>query len=68
MPAVSERQRRLMAIALSIKRGETPRSYSREAARIADSMSEAELRKYAKRTKRRSKKRSKRKNKRASRR
>ena len=47
MPAASEAQRRLAGIALSMKRGETPRSYSREAADMADSMTEAQLEKYA---------------------
>ena len=47
MPAVSEAQRKLAGIALAIKRGETPRSYSKEAAEMADSMSEEELEKYA---------------------
>ena len=47
MPAVSSSQRKLAGIALSIKRGKTPRSYSKEAAKMADSMSEEELEKYA---------------------
>lgn len=47
MPAVSEAQRRLAGIALSMKRGKTPRSYSKEAAKMADSMTEAELEKFA---------------------
>ncbi len=47
MPAVSEVQRRLAGIALAIKRGQTPRSYSQEAARMADSMTEAQLEKFA---------------------
>ena len=47
MPAASEAQRRLAGIALSIKRGKTPRSYSKEAAAMADSMSEADLEKFA---------------------
>ena len=47
MPAVSEAQRRLAGIALSIKQGETPRSYSKEAADMADSMTEAQLEKFA---------------------
>ena len=47
MPAESEKQRKLAGIALAIKRGETPRSYSKEAAKMADSMSEEELEKYA---------------------
>jgi len=58
MPATSEAQRRAAGVALSIKRGQTPRSYSPEAARMADSMSEKQLRDFArkkKRTKRRSK-------------
>ncbi len=46
MPAVSEAQRRLAGIALSIKRGETPRSYSKEAANMSDSMTEAQLEKF----------------------
>ena len=48
MPAKSESQRKLMGIALSIKRGETPRSYSAEAASIADSMTLTQLEEYAK--------------------
>lgn len=47
MPSVSETQRRLAGIALSIKRGKTPRSYSKEAANMADSMTEAQLEKFA---------------------
>lgn len=47
MPAVSEKQRTLFRIALSIKKGETPRSYSKEAAKLADEMSIEELEKYA---------------------
>lgn len=43
MPAESEAQRRLMCVALSIKRGETKASYSKEAARLAKEMSEAQL-------------------------
>lgn len=34
-PATSEAQRKLFCIALSIKRGETPKTYSEEAAKIA---------------------------------
>ena len=43
MPATSEAQRKLMCIALSMKRGKTERSYSKEAARLAESMSEEDL-------------------------
>ena len=46
MPSVSEKQRRIMCIALSIKRGETPTSYSAEADRLAKTMSEADLKDY----------------------
>lgn len=45
-PSTSEQQRKLMCIALSIKRGETPASYSAEAARLAETMSEADLKDY----------------------
>ncbi len=43
MPSTSNSQRTLMCVALSIKRGETPTSYSKEAARLASQMSEAQL-------------------------
>lgn len=46
MPAESEAQRRLMCIALSMKRGKTKREYSKEAARLADEMSEEQLVEY----------------------
>jgi len=46
MPANSNNQRTLFCIALSIKRGETPRTYSAEAAKMADEMSEDQLRDY----------------------
>lgn len=46
MPATSEDQRKLMCIALSIQRGETPESYSKEAALLAKSMSETDLKDY----------------------
>lgn len=39
----TRRQLQLFGIALSMKRGETPYSYSKEAARIARNTSEAEL-------------------------
>jgi hypothetical protein len=47
MPAKSEDQRKLAGIALSMKRGETPKSHSQEAKSMADSMSEKELEKMA---------------------
>jgi len=46
MPAESEAQRKLMCIALSIKRGKTPASYSAEAAKLAKTMSESDLEEY----------------------
>jgi len=46
MPANSKNQQTLFCIALSIKRGETPRTYSAEAAKMADEMSEDQLRDY----------------------
>jgi len=51
MPAASERQRKLAGIALAMKRGETPRSYSKEAAKMADSMTEGQLEEYARKPK-----------------
>jgi hypothetical protein len=47
MPAKSEDQRKLAGIALSMKRGETAKSYSSEARELAGSASESELRKMA---------------------
>ena len=47
--AVSEQQQKIFGLALSVKRGETPRSQvSDEVLKIVDSMSEKEIRKYAK--------------------
>jgi hypothetical protein len=46
MPSVSENQRTLFCIALSIKKGETPKSYSAEAAKMAEEMSEEQLADY----------------------
>lgn len=46
-PAVSEDQRRLAGIALAMKRGGTPYSYSKEAAKMARSMTIEQLREYA---------------------
>jgi len=45
---VSENQKTLACIALAIKRGETSRSYSEEAAKMADSMSEEKLSEWCK--------------------
>ena len=43
MSPVSDSQRKLACVALSIKRGETKSSYSKEAASMAASMDEAKL-------------------------
>lgn len=48
MPAVSENMRKLSCVALAIKRGETPESYSAEGAKMAKSMTEEQLRDYCK--------------------
>lgn len=46
MPATSKRQKVLFCVALQIKLGKTPKSYSKEAARMAEETSEATLREY----------------------
>lgn len=46
MPATSEAQKTLFCVALAIKRGETPASYSKEAARLASENSEETLNDY----------------------
>ena len=43
MPATSEKMRRLFCIALQIKLGKTPKSYSPEAAKMAKDMSVKQL-------------------------
>jgi len=43
MPSTSEDQRAFFCIALDIKQGKTPKSYSAEAAKAAEEMSEEEL-------------------------
>jgi len=48
VPSVNEKQKTLMCIALSIKKGETPESYSKEAARISQQMSVEQLEDYCK--------------------
>lgn len=46
--AVSEQQQKIFGLALSVKRGDTPRSeVSRQVLEIVDSMSEREIRKFA---------------------
>lgn len=45
-PARTEAQRKLFCIALSIKRGKTSTSYSKEAAKMASEMSEEVLKEY----------------------
>jgi len=46
MPAVSEKQRRLFAIAASIKKGKTRKAYSPAAARIAQSLSTPKIKEF----------------------
>jgi len=55
MPAVSKSQQRLAGIALAIKRGEVPESYSPQAAKMARTMTVKELREFAGSVKRRKK-------------
>lgn len=51
MPADSENQRVTACIALAIKRGETPASYSKQAAEMAESMTEEQLEDYCRKAK-----------------
>jgi hypothetical protein len=46
MPSVSEKQRKLMCLALSIKQGKTPKSRSKQAAKLAEQMTEEQLREF----------------------
>lgn len=45
-PATSKKQRTFFCVALSMKRGKTPKSYSKQAAKACDSMSEKQLEDY----------------------
>ncbi len=47
MPAVSEKMRKLFAIALQMKRKAIPYRYSPQAARLAKTLTEEKLREYA---------------------
>lgn len=46
MPAETEKMRRAACVALSIKRGESPRWVGKAARQMADSMTEEQLRHY----------------------
>lgn len=46
MPATSSNQRQLFCIALSIKEGKTAKSYSKQGAKMAESMSLEQLKDY----------------------
>lgn len=46
MPAINEKQRKLFAIAESIKKGKTRKSYSPAATRIAQSLSMPKIRDF----------------------
>ncbi len=48
MPGISRKQQTLMCIALSIKQGKVPNSYSRAAARTSRHMSEKQLKEFCK--------------------
>ena len=48
MPASSEQQRKMFCIALQIKLGKAPKSYSPEAAKMAKEMSIKQLSDYCK--------------------
>ncbi len=48
MPSASRKQQTLMCIALSIKQGKVPNSYSRAAARISRQMNEEQLKEFCK--------------------
>lgn len=48
MPAESVKQKRFMGIALGIKKGKTPKTYSPEAAKAAEAMSKKALEHFAK--------------------
>lgn len=46
MPATSKGQKTLFCIAQSIKEGKTPKSYSKQAAKMAETMSLEQLKDY----------------------
>ncbi len=48
MPGISRKQQTLMCIALSMKQGKVPNSYSRAAARTSRHMSEKQLKEFCK--------------------
>jgi len=51
MPAESEKQRKLFAIALAIKKGKIPKSYSKNASKLAEQLSKKKLKEFAKKWK-----------------
>lgn len=51
MPAKTEKQRKLFGIAESIKKGKTPASYSKSAAKIAKSVPLSKIREFSKKGK-----------------
>jgi hypothetical protein len=46
MPSKSVKQKKLMCIAESMKKGKTPKTYSSVAAKISDQMSEDQLKEF----------------------
>lgn len=51
MPSTSEKQRKLACIALGIKKGRIPKTYSAQGAKMAKSMSREDLEEYCHSTK-----------------
>ncbi len=47
MPAVNEKQRKLFAIAESMKKGKTKKAYSPQAAKIARTLTGSKIREFA---------------------
>ncbi len=47
-PATSKSQRTLFCVALSIKEGKTPKTYSKQAAKMAETMTAEKLAEYCK--------------------
>ena len=48
MPATSSKQRTMFCVALSIKEGKTPKSYSKQGAKMANEMSIKQLSDFCK--------------------
>ena len=55
MPSKTEKQRKLFAIALGIKKGKIPCNYSKEACKIANELSTKQIREFAEKVKKNTK-------------